>query len=380
MERSMKNAKSMMRPAAIALAICSASITAPASAADSVDAAVKASAATGAALKNRTIGYALTSEYWAIHAKDPKTECPQGFNEGPREQYEREFPKAGPKRTVLETELKREADIWFPSLEADGFPYFLQVGTTAPGINLDGRIGPNDYTSPDGEKGIDNEFNRVQGCISGMRPTPGSESFTYYYAQRGLRQNNYMRILIELTNVDDLSNDGDVTVTIYRGRDHLRTDATTTAYLPYGTQRVDSRWGKRFTHVLRGKIENGVLTTEPADVILPEVFFNASRTEVLLKGSHFKLKLTPEGADGLLGGYVDILHWHRNVQRGYGLYLLGHDPQVPASVYRAMMRHADGYPDQTGRNTAISAAKQFTFKQVFIQHSTVPAADVASRD
>lgn len=369
----MKHARSTI---GFALAIYAGSLTS-AAAADGVDAALKSASSP---LKNGTIGYVLTGEYWAIHAKDAKAECPNGFNEGPREQYEREFPKDGPKRTVLETELKREADIWFPSLEPDGFPYHLQVGTTAPGINLDGRIGPNDYTSPDGEQGIDNEFNRVQGCISGMRPTPGSESFTYYYAQRGLRQNNYMRILIELTKVDDLSNDDDVTVTIYRGLNHLRTDATTNAYLAYGTQRVDTRWGKRFTHALRGKIENGVLTTEPADVTLPEYFFNSSRTEVFLKGSRFKLKLTPEGADGLLGGYVDILHWHRNVQRGYGLYLLGHDPQVPASVYRAMMKHADGYPDQIGRNTAISAAKQFTFKQVFIQHSTVTAAEVASRD
>ena len=324
-------------------------------------------AAAPSPVQDRTIGYVLTKQYWAVQAGDEKKECPDGFNEGPREQYDAQFPKISRQRTVLETELKREADIWFPTAAPDQFAYKVQMGTTAPGLNLDGKKGPHDYTSPDGEKGVDNEFSRVQGCISGMRPGP--DSFSYFYNNRGTRQEAYGRLLIEITNVDDLTNDDDITVNLYRGLEPLRTDSTAAVDLPYATQRIDTRWGKKITRVLRGRIANGVLITEPTDITLPEPYYNSSRTEVFMRDGRFRLNLSPTAATGLLGGYVDIPSWHLNVQRGYGVYLLGHDPQSSASVYKAMMKYADAYPDAAGHNTAISAAKNLTFTQVFVQHS-----------
>src|ERR1700755_173598 len=62
------------------------------------------------------IGYVLTNEVsWGIReTPDHKEECPNGFNIGPREQFAEEFPKDGKKRTLAETQLKREAEIWAP--------------------------------------------------------------------------------------------------------------------------------------------------------------------------------------------------------------------------------------------------------------------------
>ena len=60
------------------------------------------------------------------------------------------------------------------------------------------------------------------------------------------------RVLMELTNVDSLSNDNDVTVTTYRGRDGLLTDATGNGFMPGGTQRADDRWGKQFVMRFKG--------------------------------------------------------------------------------------------------------------------------------
>ena len=44
------------------------------------------------ALTNRAIGYVMTDLFWSVY-QTPKAiqECPQGFNEGPREQFEQLF-------------------------------------------------------------------------------------------------------------------------------------------------------------------------------------------------------------------------------------------------------------------------------------------------
>src|SRR5437763_1187864 len=107
-------------------------------------------------LQNRSIGYVLTEEYWAIYqSSDGKTECPNGLNDGPREQFRVLFPDDGTKRTYVGTAMARESEIWFPGTYNDPFPFHEAQGKISYGLNLDGKIGPNDFTSPEGEKGID---------------------------------------------------------------------------------------------------------------------------------------------------------------------------------------------------------------------------------
>ena len=46
-----------------------------------------ASPETSPGVKDGTIGFVLTSRYWAVHqSPEGKVECPKGFNDGPREQ------------------------------------------------------------------------------------------------------------------------------------------------------------------------------------------------------------------------------------------------------------------------------------------------------
>ena len=58
-------------------------------------------------------------------------------------------------------------------------------------------------------------------------------------------------------------------VTLYRGRDPLLYDATGKKVVPGGSQRIDTRWGMRYVRALHGSIRDGVLTTEPADIVYP---------------------------------------------------------------------------------------------------------------
>ena len=55
------------------------------------------------------IGYAMYEYEWALYqTPDGKTECPKGFNDGPREQFKVLFPERKDKKyTVLDTQLAR---------------------------------------------------------------------------------------------------------------------------------------------------------------------------------------------------------------------------------------------------------------------------------
>ena len=49
-------------------------------------------------------------DYWAIYqSSDGKTECPNGLNDGPREQFRVLFPDDGTKRTYVGTAMARES-------------------------------------------------------------------------------------------------------------------------------------------------------------------------------------------------------------------------------------------------------------------------------
>jgi len=325
-------------------------------------------------VKDRRIGYVLTNKSWAVYqTPDGKQESPNGFNDGPRAQFVKLFPNDGKKRTLAETQFAREADTWFPeaneaTTDKGVLPYFEPVGKTAVGLNLDGKVGPNDFTGPHGEKGIDNQLYRVIGCVAGFRGPDGA----YFFFQ-----NNYMqsyifnRVLIEITDVDDLMNDDDVTVTTYRGLDPLLTSANGKDFIAGETQRVDERWGKRYVHSFKGKIVNGVLTTEAADAKIPYADTFETNVDQAIKAARFELKLTPTSAEGLLGGYVDIAEWHHQLATNWSSHHSSYGQMSIPSIARALRRNADAYPDrQTGKNTAISAALQMKFVQAYILHRT----------
>jgi len=330
--------------------------------------AVKVAATEGdSPLKNRTIAYVLTERYWAVYEnKDTKADCPDGMNDGPREQFKKLFPDDGKQRTVMETQLAREGYQWHPTTSPETFPFHEEQSKVSYGLNLDGKVGPHDFVSPDGEQGIDNQLYRVTGCIANYR----SSGTIYHFENEFMRRYENDRMVIEITGVDSLENDPDVTVTTYRGLDGLLTDATGNNTIPGGTQRIDMRWGKDYIQKLKGKIVNGVLITEPIDRIeIPwGVTFETSGYQVF-RGMRLKLKLTPHDADGLMAGYVDVDAFTYHLNTSWSTHHHSYGQLSSPSEYRAMRRLADGYPDpKTGQNTAISSAVIVKFSQVFTQH------------
>lgn len=329
--------------------------------------------ASAAGFPNHSIGYVLTERYWAAYPPDGKSECPDGLNDGPREQFNKLFPSDGLKRPLIETRLAREADTWFPAdqepLTRDGpLPYHYASGRVAIGLNLDGKVGPQDFSDPEGEPGIDNQLYRAIGCVVGFQPG----GYYRFALNEYMERYAFDRVLIEITDLDDLVNDDHVTVTFYRGLDPLLTSADAKHFLPGSSQRIDLRWGKRYIRRLKGKIVNGVLTTEPADVLLPFSRTFDTNQDQLFKSARLRLKLTPTNAEGVLGAYVDVDEWHRVFAVDWSTHHAGYGQGSVASMTRALRHFADAYPDPaTGRNTAISSALQLEFVQAFILHTTV---------
>lgn len=320
----------------------------------------------------RTIGYVASGMHWATYqSQDGKTECPNGVNDGPREHFKALFPDDGVKRALLDTQIKREADGYFPTLAEEPFTFHTSQSKIAYGLNLDGRVDEDDFTSPDGDKGVDNQLYRVLACVRGYRAPDGD---AYFFDNNALITDRYNRWLFELTDVDSLVNDDDVTVTTYRGLDGLLKKADGNGMLSGGTQVVDVKWGARYVSRLKGKIVDGVLTTEPTDVIFPWSTFGVP-TDREMRDMRVQFKVLPTGAKGLIAGYTDLENWYRQTLRSSSTHHQAYGQVSLPSVYRALKRAADGHPDpQTGENTTLSSALDIELVQVHIVHPDRPVA------
>lgn len=311
-------------------------------------------------MRDRSIGFVFTGRSFAVwDSPGGKAECPSGLNDGPREQFKQLYPNGG---RFEDTQLEREGEIAFPSTTPETKVFFREVqGNTGIGLNLDNKVGPNDFTSPDGDKGIDNQMYRVIGCTKNYKEkdSPGAGFLVRF---------SYNRWLMEITDLDDLIDDPAVTVTLYRGLDTIPRDAAGTL-IPGGTQRIDNKWGQEFIYRTTGKIENGVLTTAPTDITYPDSTQRAFPFQSV-RDWRLKVRVGPDGGEGLMGGYLDIDRWYRALGKQWTTHHRGYGAEPLPSQYRAMVRNADAYPDPvTGQNTHISAAWHVAFVQTFITHS-----------
>jgi hypothetical protein len=318
----------------------------------------------------RTIGYVTTDLHWAFQqTQEVDKDCPEGLaGYGPRETFKALYPNGGP---VEQTQLARESLKFFPTDKPMQFPYIYAKGTIGVGMNLDGKVGANDYVSPTGERGIDNALQKVLGCNAQFRRPEGQLQL---FGNKFVRTANWNRTLIEITNVDSLSHSNNVKVTIYRGRDPVLLDATGEGVSPGGTQRIDLRWGKPIIQHLQGKIVDGVLTTEPVNQgIYPWAIYNDVPTLLNWRDMRLRLKLTPERADGLIAGYMDVESYYTWLT-AWSTHHLSYGRLDPTEFYWALRHMADGYPNEKGEMSAISSALEVNLVQAFITHPDAEAA------
>ena len=325
-------------------------------------------------IKDRRIGYVTTQLHWTMYqTPGGKDECPQGLSpNGPREIFKKLFPNLGP---VAETQLSREALKMYPQdLGGNKFDYITVSGNIANGLNLDGRVDKDDFVSPEGVVGIDNAFYNVTGCNSQFRSPEGQLQL---FANKQIKGFGYNRILLEITEVDDLINDSDVTVTVYRGRDPLLLDASGEKIAPGGTQRIDRRYGQKVIQKFKGRIDDGLLVSEAKDGMWPWQIFPGVPYSLQIHDMRFSMKLSPTSAKGLIAGYyyVDSLYkWLTS----WSSHHLSYGQLEAPEFYWQTRKYADAYPDAKGVMTAISSAITLDMAQVYIEHTTSKGPKIAN--
>jgi hypothetical protein len=298
--------------------------------------------------------------------------CPQGLNPSAAEFYRTALLRLGHPKDEVEALLKD-----FPGeggLKQPWVPFVMTRGNgkdnvyanplsspdtmlkpiqghKAYGFNLNGIVEKDGFTDPvTGEAGIDNQMYRAMGCIRSFRGVPDKRP--------SLPENHWDIVrdqipawVITLTTPDG-GKDGAATVTIDRALDGITRDASGTNAQADMSFRIDP--DPRWHNVVQGKVEKGVITTSPANVLLsvdssisPEIDFTQAR---------LRLEVKKDGSlYALIGGYRS---WYPVY---YALAANGHITEYAASVdapglWYALRKFADADPDPaTGENRRISA-------------------------
>lgn len=121
--------------------------------------------------------------------------------------------------------------------------------------------------------------------------------------------------------------------------------------------------------VTRGRIVNGVLTTEPVDVLLRSAYEEMSHYH--LRDARFRGEIRADGSlAGILGGYQDIAKVYWNVARDRSTTENVQGPMTCPGLYYALQRLADAYPVTPGGGqcTWISSAYEVDGLPAFVIH------------
>jgi len=279
-----------------------------------------------------------------------------------------------PRRIISHRGFRKDIDTYVNPFTAPDAGMNEVTGKIAEGFDLDGNAKTGGFTSPRGERGIDNAFYRAWGCLMSYRGTP-------YHAYLSERANDKMldglyTMVIRLSGNQDPMNDDHVTFEVAYSPDHVVKDP-----MGHVVRDVSFRVVKTEQYTkLKARIHNGVLETEQADIRMPEFSWGETRRgEALYQKGRIRLALNKNGGlSGLVGGYRD---WREvygrdtfNVPSGGATReTFYHQNQI--SAYYALKRNADGIPDpKTGRYTAISSAFRFTATPGFVVDSPRPVA------
>lgn len=265
-------------------------------------------------------------------------------------------------------------------------PLRIIEGKYSYGINLDDNVDgtatattcPHEnFVGLNGEQGIDNQMYRLLGCLPAWRKSGHIEN----NANAHRKATGLGMILIEVTDVDDRTNDDDVKVGFYRGVGSFSLDSNG-AVLPFATYGVDQEDGvPRYGDVAKGRIVDGVLETMPADIHLPH-YGNWQYLRQLIQDMRLRMPLPGEDgrADGMIYGYYGVDQLYDHIRGNALPFSVRHKFSCPG-IYTAAHELADGHPDgETGECTTLSSAFRFQAVAAFVDHAAGEQVSQVSRE
>jgi hypothetical protein len=310
---------------------------------------------------------------------DPGTDCPNGTNRSPdwvhvlvNAGYTLEEAKwlrnpANPTRSPVHGQNQMafrgrdRANVYVnPTSTPD--PGLVGVsGTIAEGINLDGDEHTG-FTSPTGEKGIDNNFYKALGCWKTYRGPHRLSSGALQFND-AMRDGAWTTVIVVAGEGVDSMNDDHVTVGFYASNDKMVKDGTGNIARDY-TFRIAPH--RKYEGILPARTVNGrIISTAPADIMLRDPSYNR---DLQLLRARVNLEMKPDGSlTGLVGGYRPWEPVYKGWvnARGTVIEVLTW-VQLPA-VYYALRRNADYSPTGPGgEKTHISFALRVDALPAFV--------------
>ena len=225
-------------------------------------------------------------------------------------------------------------------------------GAIAEGIDLDGDA-KTGFTSPTGEKGIDNTFYKTLGCWKTYRAPPRLSSGALQFND-AMREGSWTVVVVVSGKGKDPMNDKDVRVGFYMSPDKMVKDGNGRIARDY-TFRIKP--DAKFEGILRARTIKGRITsTAPTD----EMWMRdpGYTRELQLLRAKVDMQIEPDGSlKGFLGGY-------RPWAPVYKGWVDARGPVIEAltwvhlpDVYYALKRNADYSPTgPKGEKTHISFA------------------------
>jgi hypothetical protein len=256
---------------------------------------------------------------------------------------------------------------------AGGDPGFVEVtGKVGEGFDLDNNPATG-FTSPTGEKGVDNGFYKASGCVWRWRGMTrlGGDALIHNEA---MRDGRWTTVVVLSGEGADPMNDSDVTIGLYSSKDIMTKDAAGKIAADY-TFRVDPN--PDYQTVFKAKITDGVVETQgPTFIRMHDVTPSNVYAKLKLYQGRIKWRMHPDGSmTGLVGGYREWFSHYVDQAAGFRAYgdaasaavreNLGHIDL--AAWYHALRRNADGLPDpKTGENRGISTAYRVMMVPAFV--------------
>ena len=265
------------------------------------------------------------------------------------------------------------------------------------GIDLDGpgaekkgagsTCSHEEFQGVNGGRGVDNQFYRVIGCTTGFQPTGQANGF-----QTEMHTGSW-GILMTVKGVDDPRNDPDVEVGFYANADPIQMSA---ARAPLAHASYAAENNSRYRATTRGRIVDGVLTTEPVDVRFHNIV-NSMNDDRELRAARVSMKFTPDGGmEGILAGYTPVESMYdlqfgarhsknakgelapERLRLGTSMGRAGALGYSCHGVYHAMMQAADGHKDPaTGRCTSLSTQYRIRVAPAFVVDTPSQSANAA---
>lgn len=302
-------------------------------------------------------------EFALSHAAEDTGACPDGLSESYRNRGDAFVGSPDLDQEKSESEEHPASLCMNPELGSPDPRFKVVTGDDVPvyGFDFDGQDSPGDLVGMNGETGVDNQFFRVIGCAKGYQPSGQGNDFATAMLTGS------WGLVITLSGVDDINKDDEVTVGIYANNDPIRLSPSRDP-LPYATYTTHP--DSRYRAEARGRISDGVLTTEPLDLRYPSDT-NGMYLENILRDAQLRMTFSEEGVlEGYISGYAPVEELYsanfgfRNatgqfasLRRKIGSSIgkasaMGYTCE---GIYHALYEHADGHPDpETGKNMSIS--------------------------